>query len=144
MSSSGEVTTESIVFRQRTNYKDSLNNFVTRKESPNNELIRRSDDRKHWKAMIADVCNRPGTWWWWFWQLMNAKHDLNVEVVWYVLICQRHPGFIRFFLHTNFSVNVGLFSYVGDCFWGEKKKKTSQKPREGKILLDLLWVRCVQ
>ena len=46
--------------RQRTN---SLNNFVTRKESPNNELItiRRTDDRKDWKAMIADVCNRPGT-----------------------------------------------------------------------------------
>ena len=51
--------------RQRTNYTDTLNNFVTRKESPNNELIRRTDDREGWKAMIADVCNRPGTWWWW-------------------------------------------------------------------------------
>ena len=47
--------------RQRTKYTDSLNNFVTRKESPNNELIRRTDDREGWKAMIADVCNRPGT-----------------------------------------------------------------------------------
>ena len=35
-------------------------NFVTRKESPNNELIGRTDDREGWKAMIADVCNRPG------------------------------------------------------------------------------------
>ena len=47
--------------RQRTKYTDSLSNFVTRKESPNIELIRRTDDREDWKAMIADVCNRPGT-----------------------------------------------------------------------------------
>ena len=46
--------------RQRTKYTDSLTNFVTRKESPNNELIR-TDDREDWKAMIADVCNSPGT-----------------------------------------------------------------------------------
>ena len=31
---------------QRTKYTDSLNKFVTRKESPNNELIRRTDDRE--------------------------------------------------------------------------------------------------
>ena len=48
--------------RQRTKYTDSLNNFVTRKESLNNELIRRTDDREDWNAMIADVCNGPGTW----------------------------------------------------------------------------------
>ena len=53
--------------RQCTKYTDSLNNFVTRKESPNNELIRRTGDREGWKAMIADVWNRPGTWWWWWW-----------------------------------------------------------------------------
>ena len=47
--------------RQRTKYTDSLNNYVTRKEYPNSELIRRTDDREDWKAMIADVCNRPGT-----------------------------------------------------------------------------------
>ena len=41
--------------QQRTKYTDSLNNFVTRKESPNNELIMRTDDREDWKAMIADV-----------------------------------------------------------------------------------------
>ena len=39
----------------------------TRKESPNNELIMRTKDREDWKAMIADVCNRFGTWWWWWW-----------------------------------------------------------------------------
>ena len=44
--------------RQRTKYTDSLKNFVTRKESPNNELIRRTDDRDYWKAMISDVCNK--------------------------------------------------------------------------------------
>ena len=41
-------------------YSDSLHNFVTRKESPNmgssGELT-----TEGWKAMIADVCNRPGT-----------------------------------------------------------------------------------
>ena len=42
--------------RQRTKYTDSLNNFVTRKEYPNNELIRRNDDRDDWRAMIAYVC----------------------------------------------------------------------------------------
>ena len=35
--------------------------IVTIKESPYNELIRRTDDREGWKAMITDVCNRPGT-----------------------------------------------------------------------------------
>ena len=44
--------------RQRTKYTDRLNNLVTRKESPNNELIRRTDDREAWKDRIA---NRPGT-----------------------------------------------------------------------------------
>ena len=43
-----------------TKYMDSLNNFVTIKESPNNELIRRADEREDWKAMIVNVCNRPG------------------------------------------------------------------------------------
>ena len=47
--------------RQRTKYTDSLNKVVTRKESPNIELIRRTDDREDWKAMIADVYNRPDT-----------------------------------------------------------------------------------
>ena len=47
--------------RQRTKYTDSLNNFGTRKESPSNELIRRTDDREDWETMIADVCYRPGT-----------------------------------------------------------------------------------
>ena len=32
--------------RQCTYFTDSLNNSVTRKESPNNELIRRTDDRE--------------------------------------------------------------------------------------------------
>ena len=41
--------------RERQRIKYSLNNFVTRKEFPNNELIRRTDDREDWKAMIADA-----------------------------------------------------------------------------------------
>ena len=47
--------------RQRAKYTGSVNNFVTRKEYPDNELISRTDDREGWNAMIADVCNRPGT-----------------------------------------------------------------------------------
>ena len=39
------------------NTHTSLNNFVTRKESP----IRRIDDREDRKAVIAGVCNRPVT-----------------------------------------------------------------------------------
>ena len=40
----------------------------TRKESPKYKLIRRTDDREDWKAMIINVCTRPGTWWcWWWW-----------------------------------------------------------------------------
>ncbi|GFO15176.1 endonuclease-reverse transcriptase [Plakobranchus ocellatus] len=47
--------------RQRIKYSDSLNSYTRRKESPNNELIRRTDNREEWKAMIADVCNRSST-----------------------------------------------------------------------------------
>ena len=41
--------------RQHTKYTDSLKTFVIRKECSNNELIRRTDDREGWKAMIADA-----------------------------------------------------------------------------------------
>ena len=41
--------------RQRTQYTDSLNNYVTRKLSTNNEVIRRVGDNEDWKAMIADM-----------------------------------------------------------------------------------------
>ena len=58
---SGKICGTKSKGRQRTKYTNSLNNFVTRKESPNNELIRRTDDREDWEAMIADVCNSPGT-----------------------------------------------------------------------------------
>ena len=58
---SGEICGTKRKGRQHPKYTDSLNNFVTRKESPNNELIRRTDDREDWEAMITDVCNSPGT-----------------------------------------------------------------------------------
>ena len=47
--------------RQRINYTDSLNWYITKKESPNNELIRRADNREQWRVMVADVWNRSGT-----------------------------------------------------------------------------------
>ena len=43
------------------NYTDSLNNRVTKKESPTTELIRKTDDREDWKAMITGVCMQQ-TW----------------------------------------------------------------------------------
>ena len=57
---SGNISTKSRG-RQRTKHTDSLNNFVTSKESHNNELIRRTDYKEDWKAMIVNVCNRLGT-----------------------------------------------------------------------------------
>ena len=39
--------------RQRTKYTDSLNNYVARNASSNNELIRRIDDREGWEVIIA-------------------------------------------------------------------------------------------
>ena len=50
----GKIRETKISGRQRTKYTESLNNFVTRKESPNIALIRRTDDREDLKAMIAD------------------------------------------------------------------------------------------
>ncbi|GFN98012.1 endonuclease-reverse transcriptase [Plakobranchus ocellatus] len=47
--------------KERIKYTDSLNSEATRKESPNNELIRKTDNIEEWKVMIADVCNRTCT-----------------------------------------------------------------------------------
>ena len=55
---SGKIDGTTSRARQRTG---SLNNFLTRKESSKNEFMERTDDREDWKAMIADVCNIPGT-----------------------------------------------------------------------------------
>ena len=60
---SGKICDTKSRGRQRTKYTDSLDNLVT-KESPNNELTRKTDDKEDWKAMIADVCYRLGPWWW--------------------------------------------------------------------------------
>ena len=43
------------------NAQNTHTDYLMGKESPNNELIRRTYDREDWKAMIADVCNRAGT-----------------------------------------------------------------------------------
>ena len=57
----GKISGKKSRGRQRTKFTDSINKYVTGRGSPNIELIRRTDDRQDWKAMIADVCNRPGT-----------------------------------------------------------------------------------
>ena len=58
---SGKICGTKSKGRLRIKYIDSLNNVLARKESANNEIIRRTDDREDWKAMIADVCDRPDT-----------------------------------------------------------------------------------
>ena len=57
---SGKICSTKSRGGQYTKYTDSLNNFVTRKESSKNELIRRTRGREDWKAMIVGVCNRSG------------------------------------------------------------------------------------
>ena len=47
--------------RKRINYTDSLNLYTTKKESHNNELIRRARNREDWRSMVADIWNRSGT-----------------------------------------------------------------------------------
>ena len=42
---SGQICGTKSRGKKRAEYIDSMNNFVTRKESPNKELIRRTDDR---------------------------------------------------------------------------------------------------
>ena len=52
---SGKICGSKSIGRQRAKSTHSLNDFVTRKETPNNEFVRRTDDGEGWKAMIADV-----------------------------------------------------------------------------------------
>ena len=46
--------------RQRTTYLQSIKNCCSNGEMDTTKLIRSADDRKKWKSMIADVCNRYG------------------------------------------------------------------------------------
>ena len=49
--------------RQRITYLESLNYWMTNKKQNSNRtnLLRISEHRSEWRAMIADVCLRPGT-----------------------------------------------------------------------------------
>ncbi|GFO03297.1 hypothetical protein PoB_002980200 [Plakobranchus ocellatus] len=48
--------------RQRTKFTDSVNKFTTNKEGTNNELMRKTENRVGWRAMIVDVHKtRPHT-----------------------------------------------------------------------------------
>ena len=47
--------------RQQTAYIESLNKYTTRNSISNAELIRRTNDREAWRAMVVDVCSRPDT-----------------------------------------------------------------------------------
>lgn len=50
--------------RQRLMYLESLKKYIQNRVRPNlttPELFRLAGDRKEWRAMVADVCSRPGT-----------------------------------------------------------------------------------
>ena len=38
-----------------------LNSYATNNTKGNNELIRMTDNRKEWRAMVVDVCTRHDT-----------------------------------------------------------------------------------
>jgi len=59
---SGKICGNKSRGRQRTEFTDSLNKFAMNKEGTNNELMRGTENRKKWRAMIVDVCRtRPDT-----------------------------------------------------------------------------------
>jgi len=47
--------------RQRNTFINSLNNYATDGSISNAELIRKTEDREVWCAMVVDVCSRPDT-----------------------------------------------------------------------------------
>ena len=47
--------------RQRLNFLNSLNEWMTNKEKDNISFLRVSENREEWRTMITDVCLRPGT-----------------------------------------------------------------------------------
>ena len=47
--------------RQRITFTNSLNKHTTNNTMSNTELIRMTNNRKDWNAMIVDVCTRPDT-----------------------------------------------------------------------------------
>ena len=47
--------------RQRNLFINSLNKYATDGTITNAELIRRTEDREVWRAMVVDVCSRPDT-----------------------------------------------------------------------------------
>ena len=97
--------------RKTTHKIHSLNNFVTRKESPNDALIRRTDDREGWKAMIADVCNRPCTRWWWWFQ-SDLKNWSETRGKW--IISKFSPPRLKV---TYSSCKIFLIWVI--CLWGK-------------------------
>ena len=56
----GEIQGKRSRGRQRMKYTDSLNLFTTNTASPVKSFIRRTDKREERRALVADVCNRPG------------------------------------------------------------------------------------
>ena len=57
---SGKICGKKSRGKQRTKFTDSLNAFATNNKGTKNELIRRTEKRDEWRAMIVDVCKtRP-------------------------------------------------------------------------------------
>ena len=104
--------------KQHTKYTDSLNNFVMRKESPNNELIRRTDNREDWKALITDVCNRPGT---------DDDDDANIFCLNYINVKADSVFFLCVMNYRDIMYLDNDINPVQECLAREKAKKVGLK-----------------
>jgi len=47
--------------RQRVKYLDGIKNYIAQESTDNIELLRRTDNREEWRALVVDVCHRSGT-----------------------------------------------------------------------------------
>ena len=55
---SGKIEGKKSRGRQRIKYLDSLKNYVAQDPMDNIELLRRTDNREEWQALVVDVCSR--------------------------------------------------------------------------------------
>ena len=79
--------------RQRIKFLDSLNKWTSvnlnKKPKDNSSFLAMSEDRDVWRAMITDVCFRPGTW---------RRRRYSFDMV-YVLMAYQLPNLLIYFLY---------------------------------------------
>lgn len=55
---SGKIEGQKSTGRQRIKYLDSVKNYVAQDPIDNIKLLRRTDNREEWQALVVDVCCR--------------------------------------------------------------------------------------